>query len=164
MEPHIVCIEKFEHVKQEDTGSTEARIKGAWFLRPNETYHLPTRKFLHKVSIIYNLYWLCQNQENLRYGVYMWIIYFILYQQEVFKSDFSESVPLSKVLGKCYVMFVKDYFKNRPEAFQDKDVYVCESRYSGKHKSFKKIKVTLNTPKLTEARIKSWIIRHDFST
>ena len=47
---------------------------GCWFYRPNETFHLATRKFLEK---------------------------------EVFKSDFYNKAPVSKILGKCVVMFVK---------------------------------------------------------
>ena len=39
-------------------------------------------------------------------------------------------------------MFVKDYFKSKPESFDENDVFVCESRYSAKAKAFKKIKVT----------------------
>ena len=35
--------------------------------------------------------------------------------QEVFKSDYCTSSNLKQVLGKCYVMFVKDYLKQRPE-------------------------------------------------
>ena len=35
--------------------------------------------------------------------------------QEVFKSDYSECSNLKQVLGKCYVMFVKDFFKQKPE-------------------------------------------------
>ena len=62
-------------------------------------------------------------------------------EKEVFKSDFCDSVPFSKVLGKCFVMSVKEYFKMKPDAFPDKDVFVCESRYSGRHKAFKKIKI-----------------------
>uniref|UniRef100_A0A6I8N256 Protein polybromo-1 n=1 Tax=Ornithorhynchus anatinus TaxID=9258 RepID=A0A6I8N256_ORNAN len=34
-----------------------------------------------------------------------------------------------------------EYFKLCPETFRDEDVYVCESRYSAKTKSFKKIKL-----------------------
>ncbi|XP_074008890.1 protein polybromo-1 isoform X21 [Numenius arquata] len=60
---------------------------------------------------------------------------------EVFKSDYYNKVPVSKILGKCVVMFVKEYFKLCPENFRDEDVYVCESRYSAKTKSFKKIKL-----------------------
>ena len=37
-------------------------------------------------------------------------------------------------------MSVKDYIKLKPEGFAEKDVYVCESRYSMKARSFKKIK------------------------
>ncbi|KAK7819771.1 hypothetical protein U0070_012377, partial [Myodes glareolus] len=93
LQPHIVC---------------EKWLYGCWFYRPNETFHLATRKFLEK---------------------------------EVFKSDYYNKVPVSKILGKCVVMFVKEYFKLCPENFRDEDVFVCESRYSAKTKSFKKIKL-----------------------
>lgn len=36
---------------------------------------------------------------------------------------------------------LQEYFKLCPENFRDEDVYVCESRYSAKTKSFKKIKL-----------------------
>lgn len=38
-------------------------------------------------------------------------------------------------------MNVKDYIKVKPEGFADKDVYVCESRYSTKGRFFKKMKL-----------------------
>ncbi|XP_067424162.1 protein polybromo-1 isoform X2 [Emydura macquarii macquarii] len=103
LQPHIVCIERL----WEDSAG-EKWLYGCWFYRPNETFHLATRKFLEK---------------------------------EVFKSDYYNKVPVSKILGKCVVMFVKEYFKLCPENFTDEDVYVCESRYSAKTKSFKKIKL-----------------------
>ncbi|XP_051986162.1 polybromo 1, like isoform X1 [Xyrauchen texanus] len=62
-------------------------------------------------------------------------------EKEVFKSDYSNRVPLSKILGKCVVLFVKDYFKLQPEGFRPEDVYVCESRYMARTKTFKKIKI-----------------------
>ncbi|KAG6449065.1 protein polybromo-1 isoform X3 [Manduca sexta] len=77
------------------------------YFRPQETFHIRTRKFL---------------------------------QQEVFKTDVYRPVPLDRVVGPCHVMNVKEYFKFRPEGFTDKDVYVCESRYSTKHRWFKKIR------------------------
>ncbi|XP_055539824.1 protein polybromo-1 isoform X1 [Wyeomyia smithii] len=80
---------------------------GNMMLRPYETYHLTTRKFMEK---------------------------------ELFKSDQHQAIPLSQAQNKCFVMHVKDYFKMRPEGFQDKDVYVCESRYSSRGRCFKKIK------------------------
>ncbi|XP_032893187.1 protein polybromo-1 isoform X3 [Amblyraja radiata] len=101
--PHIVCIER---LWEDDTG--EKWLYGCWFYRPNETFHLATRKFLEK---------------------------------EVFKSDYYNKILVSKILGKCVVMFVKEYFKIRPEGFRAEDVFVCESRYSAKTKSFKKIKL-----------------------
>ncbi|XP_040603762.1 protein polybromo-1 isoform X13 [Mesocricetus auratus] len=103
LQPHIVCIERL----WEDSAG-EKWLYGCWFYRPNETFHLATRKFLEK---------------------------------EVFKSDYYNKVPVSKILGKCVVMFVKEYFKLCPENFRDEDVFVCESRYSAKTKAFKKIKL-----------------------
>ncbi|XP_061689897.1 protein polybromo-1 isoform X2 [Syngnathoides biaculeatus] len=103
LQPHIIYIER---LWQDDTG--EKWLYGCWFYRPNETFHVATRKFLEK---------------------------------EVFKSDYYNKAPISKILGKCVVMFVKDYFKLFPEGFRAEDVHVCESRYSAKSKSFKKIKL-----------------------
>lgn len=62
-------------------------------------------------------------------------------EKEVFKSDSYNNAPLSQVVGKCFIMFVKDYFKLKPEGFDDCDVYVCESRYFTRTKTLKKIKV-----------------------
>merc|ERR1719431_1042519 len=61
--------------------------------------------------------------------------------KEVFKSDSYEKIAFSKVLGKCFVMFVKDYYKNFPQGFEEKDVWVCESKYLAKNKAFKKMKI-----------------------
>ncbi|XP_064474413.1 protein polybromo-1-like isoform X2 [Ornithodoros turicata] len=103
MEPHITSVDRLWRDK-----SGEQWLYGCWFYRPNETFHLASRKFLEK---------------------------------ELFKSDNYNSTPVNQVLGKCYVMPVKDYFKSYPKGFDDKDVYVCESRYSAKAKAFKKIKI-----------------------
>ncbi|KPM06091.1 polybromo-1-like protein [Sarcoptes scabiei] len=103
LEPHIVYIENFH----KDT-SGQILVRGCWFYRPNETYHLASRKFLEK---------------------------------EVFKSDNYTATPINQVIGKCCVMFVKDYFRCEPVGIPGKDVYVCESRYTSKGKSFKKIKI-----------------------
>ncbi|XP_019864490.1 PREDICTED: protein polybromo-1-like [Amphimedon queenslandica] len=62
------------------------------------------------------------------------------FKQEVFKSDFYSSGLLSSVMGKCYVLFVKEYVKFFPQGFSEEDVYVCESRYMHKAKSIKRIK------------------------
>ncbi|KAM8868716.1 protein polybromo-1-like isoform 1-T3 [Synchiropus picturatus] len=67
-------------------------------------------------------------------------------EKEVFKSDYYNKVPMTKVLGKCVVMFVRDYFKLQPEDYEAADVYVCESRYSARCKLFKKIKIWAMPP------------------
>ena len=36
-------------------------------------------------------------------------------QKEVFKSDFYTSISPSEIIGKCYVMHVRDYFKYKPQ-------------------------------------------------
>ncbi|GFO15453.1 polybromo 1 [Plakobranchus ocellatus] len=102
-EPHIMVIESFDK-----DAASQTVIKGQWFYRPEETYHLATRKFLEK---------------------------------EVFRSDISHGTPLSEIVGRCCVMFVKDYFRSKPQGIPDKDVYVCESRYSVRHRCIKKIKI-----------------------
>ncbi|XP_066520452.1 polybromo 1, like [Hoplias malabaricus] len=62
-------------------------------------------------------------------------------EKEVFKSDYYGKVPLRKILGKCVVLFVKDFFKLQPEGYKPEDVFVCESRYNTRSKTFKKIKM-----------------------
>ena len=109
-EPTIICIEAFERRNNEDCFS------GLQFLRPNETFHSPTQKFLRR---------------------------------EVFLTQTVEHVLMSKIQGRCFVLPAKDFFKFRPTSksddFLDEDVYVCESRYNMKSKTFKKIK-TWNVP------------------
>lgn len=65
-------------------------------------------------------------------------------EQEVFKSDHHQSVPLSKIKGRCFVMSIRDYILKKPDGFDEKDVYVCESRYNTRARSFKKIKIWNN--------------------
>ncbi|XP_068230522.1 protein polybromo-1 isoform X3 [Palaemon carinicauda] len=62
------------------------------------------------------------------------------FEQEVFKTDKHNAYPLTDVVGKCYVIPLIDYVKMKPEGVDDKDVYVCESRYNTRNRFFKKIK------------------------
>ncbi|KAJ8985335.1 hypothetical protein NQ317_008366 [Molorchus minor] len=108
-EPHILLIERL----WENNG--QQMLYGNYYLRPAETYHLTTRKFL---------------------------------EREVFKSDSHVTVPLEEVRDQCCVVNVKHYYTMRPEGYDDKDVYVCESRYSTRCRSFKKIKMYPENPTL----------------
>ncbi|MCL4115456.1 UNVERIFIED_CONTAM: hypothetical protein GTU68_053573, partial [Idotea baltica] len=63
------------------------------------------------------------------------------FEQEVFKTDKHIGLPLLEVIGKCVVLSAIDYPKMKVENFEEKDVFVCESRYSTKNRFFKKIKV-----------------------
>jgi len=67
-------------------------------------------------------------------------------ENEVFRTSEYKNVALKDVVGRCCVMNVKDHFTKRPEGFEDKQIFVCESRYSVKSRSFKKIKLFLNIP------------------
>ena len=52
--------------------------------------------------------------QNRQIYFYTLIICYLL-NQEVFRTDVFDSIPFSAVVGRCYVMYVKDYFKNKPE-------------------------------------------------
>ena len=62
------------------------------------------------------------------------------YEKEVMQGDLHNAVPISKVIGKCFVMAYKDYIKYRPEGFEEKDIFVCEWRYTSRIRNWKKIK------------------------
>ncbi|KAJ3254386.1 hypothetical protein HK103_007180 [Boothiomyces macroporosus] len=60
--------------------------------------------------------------------------------QEVFKTNHLERYEDSEILGKCIVLFYRDYVKGTVKGFDKKDVYVCESRYNENAKTVSKIK------------------------
>ncbi|XP_030752668.1 protein polybromo-1 isoform X2 [Sitophilus oryzae] len=101
-EPHILKIERL----YEKNG--QQMLYGNHYLRPDETYHAHTRRFLEK---------------------------------EVFKSDRHSHVPLEEIKERCVVISVKQYFSMKPIGYDEKDVFVLESRYSSRHRAFKKIKI-----------------------
>ncbi|KAK9878876.1 hypothetical protein WA026_003705 [Henosepilachna vigintioctopunctata] len=108
-EPHILLIERLW------SNNGQQMLYGNYYLRPAETYHLTTRKFLEK---------------------------------EVFKSDTHVAIPLEEVKERCCVMSIKQYFTMKPEGYEDKDIYVCESRYSTRARCFKKIKIFPENPNM----------------
>ena len=67
-------------------------------------------------------------------------------ENEVFKTNEYKNIAFKDVAGRCFVMNVKDYFTKKPEGFEDKDIFVCESRYSLRGRSFKKMKIFWNVP------------------
>ena len=60
--------------------------------------------------------------------------------QEVFKSDFHSVGLLRDIHRQCCVLVIRDYVKYSAAEFNEEDLFVCESRYAHKAKSFKKIK------------------------
>ncbi|KAJ3098619.1 hypothetical protein HDU97_003884 [Phlyctochytrium planicorne] len=62
-------------------------------------------------------------------------------ENEVLKSNRNETYTADDIVGRCWVLYVKDYIKGRPKDCKDmKHVYVCESRYNDQAKSSSKIK------------------------
>uniref|UniRef100_A0A8C5AEE2 Protein polybromo-1 n=1 Tax=Gadus morhua TaxID=8049 RepID=A0A8C5AEE2_GADMO len=117
------------------------RVGDFVYVTPTEANHKP-----HIVSI--ERLWTDQAGEKWLYGCWFYrpsetfhLATRKFLEKEVFKSDYYNKVPISRVRGKCMVMFVKDYFKLHPEGYRAEDVYICESRYTARNKTFKKIKV-----------------------
>merc|ERR1719232_2174140 len=67
-------------------------------------------------------------------------------ENEVFRTSEYKNVAFKDVVGSCCVVNVRDYFLKKPEGFEDKNIFVCESRYAVKSRSFKKIKQFWNVP------------------
>lgn len=105
-EPMIICIESFE---REDN---EEYFNGLQFLRPNETFHSPTQKFLRQEVF------LSQSVEHIPMNQIQGLCY-VSYIKDYFK----------------YQPTLQDQ-----NPLPDDDVYVCESRYNNKTKMFKKVK------------------------
>ena len=128
-------------------------LQGFWFYRPEETFHLATRKFYEKVSEknpadpqkttkhVYSgprpLYTPTCLPPFFSFPL---SLVPLSPHQELFKSDFHSVAMLSEVQGLCCVLVLKDYIRSSPSDFPEDDVFVCESRYARKAKSFKKIK------------------------
>ncbi|CAG9540476.1 unnamed protein product [Cercopithifilaria johnstoni] len=99
---HIMRIER---LYRDSDGQTFAR--GTWCYRPEETFHLATRKF-------------CEN--------------------EVFLTSYYDTVTVDRLVGKCHVMPIRQFMRQKPKGFEDSDIYVCECRYMGRQLHFKKLK------------------------
>ena len=89
------------------TKSDEQGISGYWFLRPEQTVHKASHKFM---------------------------------ENEVFKTTNIVGHKVQDIIGRAYVLFIKDYIRGRPKGFNIEDVFVCESRYVEPGKTFAKIK------------------------
>ncbi|RDD39168.1 Protein polybromo-1 [Trichoplax sp. H2] len=83
------------------------------------------------------------------------------YKNEVFRSDINHSVKASSIMGKCHVMYVKDFIRSRAKNFPEDDIYVCESRYYVRSKSFKKMKVWDSSQFEAEYELRDEILQLD---
>ncbi|KAI9338453.1 hypothetical protein BDR26DRAFT_803626, partial [Obelidium mucronatum] len=63
-------------------------------------------------------------------------------ENEVLKTNRLESYDAQEIVGRCWVLFVKDYLRGKPKGCTDtKDVFACESRYTIDGKSTSRIKL-----------------------
>lgn len=63
------------------------------------------------------------------------------FENEVVKTGQYRDHEVDEIIDRCFVMFVTRYSKGRPRNFpQDKEIYVCESRYNEDKHTFNKIK------------------------
>ena len=51
------------------------------------------------------------------------------FPNEVLKCNQFENYQADEILGRCQVLFVKDYIRGKPKNVAMEHVYVCESRY-----------------------------------
>ncbi|KAI9206526.1 uncharacterized protein BJ171DRAFT_566838 [Polychytrium aggregatum] len=61
-------------------------------------------------------------------------------ENEVFKTSSYHVVDASRILGKCYVLFLRDYVRGKPPGASASDVFVCESKLNSSSKGLVKIK------------------------
>ncbi|CAF1185958.1 unnamed protein product [Rotaria magnacalcarata] len=111
-EPSIICIESFEHTDNEDY------FNGSQFYRPNETYHIATKKFLRQEVF------LTQTVEHILMNKIQGLCH-VLHVKDYYKLE-----PIIENQTHSSLKFQDS----------DKDLYVCESRYNIKTKAVKKIK------------------------
>ena len=111
-EPIIVCIESFEHVNNEEY------LNGSQFIRPMETYHLPTKKFFPQEVF------LTQTLSRVSTKKIQGLCH-VLHVKDYFKYQ-----PVIDNTKSGALQF----------ADREKDIYVCESRYQLKTRLVKKIK------------------------
>ncbi|KAI9105477.1 Bromodomain-containing protein [Phlyctochytrium arcticum] len=61
-------------------------------------------------------------------------------QNEVFKTNHTEEYKADEIIGRCWVLFIRDYVRGKPVGAKMEDVYVCESRYTEQAKQYTRIK------------------------
>ncbi|KAI9031186.1 Bromodomain-containing protein [Hyaloraphidium curvatum] len=62
------------------------------------------------------------------------------YENEVVKSSRVNPYLSSEILGRCLVLYYKDFVRLRPVGYDPQDVYICELRYAEAGKNLHKIK------------------------
>ena len=74
-------------------------------------------------------------------------------ENEVLKSNRSENYPVSEIVGRCWVMYIKDYARGKPKGADMAHVYACENRYNDQGKHTSRIKLWNVSPKYKEPEL-----------
>ena len=89
----------------------------------------------------------------------------LFYKKEVVMSTTIDTNPMRSIIGKCYVMPLKEYCESRPIQYLEKNVFVCVYRYyETGDKEFKKIKtfksftLAADVPKEEYYRFENYIL------
>ena len=61
------------------------------------------------------------------------------YEKEVARSSLHEIWPISRVLGRCYVLPLQHYHSHKVEGMEEKDTYVCEWNYSPRTRQWERM-------------------------
>ncbi|KAI9330272.1 hypothetical protein DFJ73DRAFT_97048 [Zopfochytrium polystomum] len=61
-------------------------------------------------------------------------------ENEVLKSNRSETYLAEDIVARCWVLFIKDYVRGKPKGADIKHVYACEHRYNDQGKTTSRIK------------------------
>ncbi|KAJ3046530.1 hypothetical protein HK097_000773, partial [Rhizophlyctis rosea] len=61
-------------------------------------------------------------------------------EKEVFRTSEKKDYYASEIVGRCHVLYVRDYIRGKLKGAKPEDTYVCENRYDDKAKQYAKVK------------------------
>ena len=61
------------------------------------------------------------------------------YKNELFRSDIIHHGPIADIVGRCLVLLPRTFARFQVEGLQEKDVFICDHRYSTRQRMMKKL-------------------------
>ncbi|KAJ1556322.1 hypothetical protein HK405_002012 [Cladochytrium tenue] len=74
-------------------------------------------------------------------------------ENEVLKSNRSETYLADDIIGRCWVLFIKDFVRGKPKGADMAHVYACEHRYNDQAKAISRIKQWNVPPKFKDPEL-----------